>query len=126
MSLVIVKDDKVIFKSNLQGLLGLIYAIDIFGDTLSSSSVADKIVGRAAALLVAYLNASEVYAVTISNSGLNTLIEHNIEVEYENIVPEIMNRRGDDICPFEKLSLTAKSPREAYVKIKRYVEASEK
>lgn len=123
LSLVIVKDEKVIFKSSLQGLLGLIRAIDSLGDLIFSSSVADKIVGRAAALLLAYFQAEEVYAVTISERGLNTLIKYNVRVEYDRLVPEIMNKQGTDMCPFEKLSLTVQSPSEAYIKIKRYLES---
>ncbi|MCX8171079.1 MAG: DUF1893 domain-containing protein [Candidatus Bathyarchaeota archaeon] len=125
LSLVIVKGEKIIFKSNLQGLTGLIQAIDSLGNNISSSSVADKIVGRAAALLIAYFHAEEVYAATISERGLDTLKKYGVRVEYDTLVPEIMNRWGTDICPFEKLSLIIESPNEAYRKIKRHLEFTE-
>ncbi|MBS7624135.1 DUF1893 domain-containing protein [Candidatus Bathyarchaeota archaeon] len=123
LSLIIVKGRKVIFKSSLQGLAGLIEAIEGLGEAAYYSSVADKIVGRAAALLLAYLRAKEVYAVTMSRSGLSALAKHHIRAEYEKLVPEIMNRRGDDLCPFEKITLSVELPEEAYIKIKHYIES---
>lgn len=123
LSLVIVKGGKVIFESRLHGLTGLIQAIDSLGEHLPSSSVADKIVGRAAALLLIYSHVSDVYATTISLDGLNLLIEGGIRVEYDNLVSRIMNRQGNDICPFEKISLTISSPEEAYITIKRLIDA---
>jgi hypothetical protein len=118
LSLVIVRDGKVIFESRLPGLAGLIQAIESMKVSLHSSSVADKIVGRAAALLLVYSRVSEVYAATVSNWGLTVLEEAGVRVEYEVLVPIILNRRGDDICPFEKISLTVSSPDEAYKMLK--------
>ncbi|MEM2699582.1 MAG: DUF1893 domain-containing protein [Candidatus Bathyarchaeia archaeon] len=123
LSLVIVRDGEVIFESKFRGIIGLIRAINVLGGDLSSSSVADKVVGRAAALLLAYSRAGEVYAAIISELGLSTLNEYGIRVEYDTIVPKIMNRRGDDICPFEKISLTISSPKEAYERLKNYAES---
>ncbi|MEM1543683.1 MAG: DUF1893 domain-containing protein [Candidatus Bathyarchaeia archaeon] len=123
LSLVIVRDGEVIFESKFRGIIGLIQAINVLGGDLSSSSVADKVVGRAAALLLAYSRAGEVYAAIISELGLSTLNEYGIRVEYDTIVPKIMNRRGDDICPFEKISLTISSPKEAYERLKNYAES---
>lgn len=120
LSLVIVKNGKVIFKSRLHGVVGLIQAIEVLGKSLLSSSVADRVVGRAAALLLIYSHIGEVYAITISALGLNILNEYGIKVEYDILVPKIMNRRGDDLCPLEKISLTVNSPREAYEKLKEH------
>lgn len=103
--------------------MGLIQAIDSLGDQITSSSVADKIVGRAAALLLAHFHAKEVYAAVLSERGFNTLMKYNVRIEYDKLVPEIMDRWGHDMCPFEKLSLTIGSPSEAYVKIKKYLES---
>lgn len=124
LSLVIVRDGEVIFESRLQGIIGLIQAIDVLGGDLSSSSVADKVIGRAAALLLAYSRASEVYATVISELGLSTLNEYGIRVEYDTLVPKIMNRRGDDVCPFERISLAVSSPKEAYERLKKYAESA--
>lgn len=120
LSLVIVKNGKIIFKSNLHGIIGLLQAIDNLGKQLNSASIADKIVGKAAALLMVYSHVSSVYATLVSNDGLMVLRKNNVKVEYDDLTPRIMNRRGDDICPFEKISLTARSPEEAYMKLKNY------
>lgn len=114
LSLAIVRDGKVIFESRLSGISGLIQAIESINGLLQSSSVADKIVGRASALLLVYSHVSEVYADTMSKWGLTVLEEAGVKAEYDTLVPKILNRRGDDICPFEKISLTISSPDEAY------------
>jgi len=121
LSLVVVKRGRIIFESNLKGLSGLILAIDTLGLNLHYSSVADKVVGKAAALLLAYSHIGEAYAEVISKDGLETLDEYGIRVEYSSLIPRILNRRGDDICPFEKLSQNLSSPEEAYKILKAHV-----
>jgi len=62
--------------------------------------VADNIVGRAAAMLYAYFNASSVFAVTISEEGKKMLKENEISYRFENCVPNILNYERTDICIF--------------------------
>ncbi len=125
LSLVIVRAGKILFESNLRGVAGLIRAIDDLGPRLSSASVADKVVGRAAALLLAYSHIGEVYAGIISNDGLAALLEYGVKAEYGRLVPKIMNQQGRDLCPLEKLSTTINSPSEAYKKIKEFLFSEE-
>ena len=125
-SLVIVKDGRPIFESYSSGIIGLLQAVETHHEELKDSSVADKIVGRAAALLLAYCLVKEVYAVTVSNEGLRIFQENQVRIEYDSIVPKILDRDGKDICPFEKLSLSIASPQESYDKLKRCVEEMRK
>lgn len=77
---------------------------------LNRASVADKIVGKGAAALMALGNVSEVWADTISRSGLAVLRQAGIQVEYATLVLYIINRRGDGICPVEQLCAGCSSP----------------
>lgn len=119
LSLVFTKNSKVIFETEVEGLRGFLQAIEKLGGSLSEASVADKIVGKAAALLCAYSKAKAVFAVTISQSGRETLKAYRIPLEYENLVPIILNRKKNDRCPFEKLVESTTDPKEAYDKIEQ-------
>jgi len=122
-SLVIVKDGRVIFCSESHGIKGILEAIEKLGGRLSGASVADRIVGKAAALLLAYSKISRAYAVTISTSGLQTLRKNRIPVEYDSLVPEILDRNRKNKCPFEELTLSIESPTLAFVKLKAYMKS---
>jgi len=125
-SLVIVKDGKTIFCLNSPGIDGILQAIEKFGKALHGASVADKVIGKAAALLLAYSHIAKAYAVTLSRRGLRTLGRHGIPVEYDLLVPEILDRKGREICPFEKFVLKIESPNQAFEELKKYVESLKK
>jgi len=126
LSLVIVKKYKVLFKSRSSGISGLLQAIENLNDGLHKSSVADRVIGRAAALLLVYFHAKEAYCATVSSEGLRVLKESNIPLEHENIVSRILDKEGKDICPFERFSLAISSPEEAYEKLKAFADSLKK
>ncbi len=119
LSLVFVKNSQIIFETDAEGLAGFLQAIDTLG-RLSGSSVADRVIGKAAALLCAYSKVKATFAITLSRSGLETLKTHNIRSEFENLTPTILNMKKSDKCPFEKLVENVKAPVEAYEKIRRF------
>jgi len=123
LTLVIVKEGKVIFETKSQGIGGFLQAIEKLGKILAASSVADKIVGAAAAMLCVYSEVSSVFAVTISEEGIWVLEDNNIVYKFENQVPNILNHDKTDICPFEKLAIASREPKEAYTKLKAFAEA---
>lgn len=88
------------------------------GIDLSGYSVADKIVGKAAAMLFVKAGIKEVYAEILSVSGKNFLEEHGINVGYETLAEKIINRTGDDICPMEKTVADIIDPEEGYEAIR--------
>lgn len=118
LSLVIVKESKVVFETNREGLGGFLRAVDHFNVGLSGSSVADRIIGKAAAFLCAYADVATAFAVTLSRSGLETLVKFDVHREFEILVPTILNFEKTDKCPFEKLVEKISNPEEAYEKIK--------
>lgn len=66
----------------------------------------DRVVGKATAFLYIALRVKGVYAITISEPAVTLLKENGIKVIYEQKVPNIINRSGTDLCPFEKAVLT--------------------
>jgi len=127
LTLVIVKGGKVIFETESQGVSGFLQAIEKFGKGLFASSVADKIVGAAAAMLCAYSGVASVFAVTISEEGIKVLEDNGIFFyKFENRVANILNYDRTDVCPFEKLAVGSKDPKEAYAKLKSFAESADK
>ena len=49
------------------------------------------------------------------------LRDAEIMVDYNTMVPNIINRDGTDICPIEKLTMTISQPDIAFVKIKEFI-----
>lgn len=105
----IAKGDR-LFTSTLRGIRPLLDLIES-GEDFSGGIAADKIVGRAAALLYARLGIAEVYAGVLGEGGLAVLREHNAE--------RIINRAGTDICPMERASADISNPDEAFFALKK-------
>ncbi|MCW1296414.1 MAG: DUF1893 domain-containing protein [Candidatus Parvarchaeota archaeon] len=115
-NLIIVKNHQIIFKSRLSGIRGFLVAIDDLGEKMNGASVADKIVGKAVAMLCSYTKVDAVFATIMSKEAKKWLSSRSIYFEYENLVPRILS--GDQECPFERLVKNFSSPRKAYEEIK--------
>ena len=120
LSLVIVKNGKVVFETKNQGVSGFLEAIKKLNQDLVGASVADKIVGVAAAMLCVYSGVSSVFALTVSEGGIRVLENNNIVCMFEKKVSNILNRSKTGVCPFEKLAMDSGSSKEAYVKLKSF------
>lgn len=81
---------------------------------LSEYSVADKIVGKAAVLLFIKMKVSSVYGSVMSEKARDIFLHYNIPFFYKTLTKEIINRRGDDICPMEKAVENVNDPEKAY------------
>ena len=123
LTLVIAKNGKIIFQSSLHGIVSLLNAIESLGRNLEEAAVADKVVGKAAALLCAFSRVKSVFALTLSIEGRKTLEGSGIIYEFENSVPKILDKSGKDMCPFEKFSLSIENPKEAYFKLKKFADS---
>ena len=65
LTLVIVKDEQVLYQTDSHRISGFISAIEEVGSKLVGASVADRIVGKALALLFVYAQIQGVYAVSL-------------------------------------------------------------
>lgn len=123
LNLSIVKNGKILFETRSPGVIGLLQAIEELGKELIGSSVADRIVGRAAALLCTYSGVASVFSITMSEEGRKVLEDNQILFQFENRVPNILNYGRTDLCPFEKLTAGLTNSSEAYEKIKNFVDS---
>jgi len=122
-SLVVVKQGQTLFTSSESGVRGLIEALRECGSSLKGAALADRIVGKAAALLCAYAKISRVYACVMSRPASAVLRRFLIPFEHRTLVQNILDRHRIGICPFEKLVLDVDSPNVAFARINKCLTA---
>lgn len=71
------------------------------GRDLRGYSAADKIVGKAAAVLFIKAGIKEVFAEVISKSAKETLSLHGVPSSFGKETERIINREGTGLCPME-------------------------
>ena len=110
---VLVKDG-VSFRSEYRGVSPILEKLREPDNTMKGAYVADRVIGKAAALLLVLGEIDSLYAAVISDYAAKVLDDHGISYEYAKIVPNIINRTGTDMCPMEKWVLEIDDPAEAY------------
>ena len=128
LDLAIFKDGELVFSSAQEGLSPLVRAIEEVGlERLRGCVVADRVIGRAAALLICLMGAREAHALVMSKGALRALEEHGIIARARELVEHITAPDGKSPCPFERLVEDVEEPEEAYrLIVKRLKELKEK
>ncbi len=101
-----------IYTSTERGVKPLIGFLDS-GVDLSGFSAADKIVGKAAALLYVLLGVKSVYAHVMSEGAVSVFTENNIVYQCDTTAKKIINRAGTGICPMEETVSGLSDPTDA-------------
>ena len=112
----VLTDGTVFHTSCLRGVKPLVQFLEK-QDMPAGLFAADKVVGRATAYLYVLLKVQALYAKVISLPAMAVLQAHGITVQYESLVPNIINRSGDGICPFEEAVMGIDDPEAAYTAI---------
>lgn len=93
---------------------------------LHRARIADKVVGKGAAALMAWAGVGEVHADVISRPALDLLQNSGIMVAYATLVPHIINRAGTGMCPLETRCLPCTTIEECIGQIEVFVEEMKK
>ena len=109
---VLVKDSSV-YGSTKTGIAPMLDFLSQDLD-LSGFSAADKIVGKAAAMLFVLAGVKEVYGQVMSRAAQAFLQSHGISCSCDTLTEHIINRKGDDICPMEKTVQNMDDPATAF------------
>jgi len=118
LSLRVLNEDVPLFESSESGMRPLVETIQRLGRSkLRGTIVVDKIVGKAAALLMAYFRPREIYCGTMSRRAVEVLERYGIRYLAEEIVPEIRRPGSNDLCPFEEAVLDVETPLQGYRRI---------
>lgn len=76
------------------------------GKELSGFSAADKVVGKAAAMLFIKAGIKKLYAETVSKSAKELLESFDVGLSFKTLVPYIINRDKTGMCPMESTVLS--------------------
>lgn len=117
---VITRDGRTLYVSRESGIRPLLEIIRQ-GTDVSGGDAADRIVGKAAALLYARMGVARVRAVVMSRSGLSVLESRGIPAQYQTLTDAIVNRRGDGPCPMEQAVADLDDPDRAYAALEARV-----
>ena len=110
-SLVVVKDGKTNFYEG-RGIKPLVNYLK--NDNFKDAYVADKKIGKASALLIVYGQAKKVYTPMISKPAVKVFEDNNVKYSADEVVENIKNNTGTDLCPMEKKVQNINDPKEAY------------
>lgn len=105
------------YTSTERGVRPLLQWLDA-KTNVAGYSVADKVVGNAAAFLYVLLKVDMVYAPVMSEAAIHTLERHGIPAVYDLSVEAIRNRRNTGFCPMEMAVQGKDLPTEALAAIK--------
>ena len=118
----VLRRGEVLFTDTRRGIRPLLELLDN-GTDLRGFSAADKVVGRATALLYRLLGVKALYAGVISQAALDVLEGSGIALQWQEKVPYIINRAGDGQCPMEAATAQIDDPRAALEAIRQTLKA---
>jgi hypothetical protein len=103
-----------------QGVRDLEDLLDREPETLHGASIADKVVGKAAAGMMVVGKVSELYADVMSRLALPLLDVAGIGYTYGTMVDEIIMCEDDKRCPLEQIVAPAKTAEEVVEMLKAH------
>lgn len=120
----VIASQQELFIGRERGIKDLYHLFKNTPQLLCGSAIADKVVGKGAAALMALGGVARLYADVISRPALTLLEEVGVAVSYSLIVPNIINRAGTDICPVEALCAACATPAECLPEIEHFINAN--
>lgn len=111
-------EERVFHRRGVADLYELLYEEP---DFLNGAWIADKVIGKGAAALMALGKVQEVYADVISRSAKGLLEQEGIPLVYASEVPYIRNRAQTGQCPVETLCSETDDLQEMLEKISRFL-----
>ena len=84
------------------------------GKSLIGFSAADRVVGKAAAMLFVKAKIKELFAETISRSAAEFLRNSGLPFSYRTMTEYIVNREGTGMCPMEQTVLSEEDAERGY------------
>lgn len=113
------RGETVVFRR--RGVIDLYEMLMTAPDAMYGASMADKVVGKGAAVLMVAGGISHVYADVVSRVALDFLRNNGVEVSYDRLTDGIMNRAGTGPCPVETLTRDAETVADALPLITDFV-----
>ncbi|MCL2023723.1 MAG: DUF1893 domain-containing protein [Oscillospiraceae bacterium] len=96
------------------GICPIITAFEENPQVFRGACVADKVIGKAAAMMLVYGGAVSVWGNVMSQSALEFLCQRGIDVSWGEIVPYLKRRDGKGQCPMEERAIGMDDLEEAF------------
>ncbi len=104
--------DELVYQTTARGVRPLVDWLESGEDTCGFSA-ADKVVGKAAALMYCLLGVRRVYGQVMSSAAVKVLRRNGIEAYWGTLTEFIRNRTGSGLCPMETATAHIDDPDEA-------------
>ncbi len=99
--------------SQKRGVAPVIDIIDSEPGFLSGACIADKVIGKAAAMLLTAGGVKEIHTPLASMKAIEYIRGKQTKLSYESTAEYIINRDGTDMCPMEKTVFNISDEKEA-------------
>lgn len=104
----------VLLTSNLKGVRPWIKWLRECPEVLQDAVVVDKVVGKAAAMLMTVAKIKRLYTPMISENAFHFLSDTSIDFSFDKTVPYIVNNERNGMCPMEQTVLHIDDPHQGY------------
>lgn len=107
-----------IYTSKLHGIGPIINPMKDDFYYFEDAIVVDKVIGKATAMLLILSKVKYIYAYVLSEKAKEILDQYQVDYDYEKLVPYIINRTHDGMCPMEKTVYDMNDLDEAFIALK--------
>lgn len=107
-----------VHTSTLRGVAPILALIED-GVELRGGCAADKVIGKAAAMLLVHAGVTSVYGAVMSEAAQEFLLGAGVETSCGELCERIMNRTKDGFCPMEQAVWQLTDPKEALAAVRR-------
>lgn len=104
-----------------RGVADLLALLHDEPDFLRGAFVADRIVGKGAAAIMAVAGVGEIYAGVASRAALKLLADEGVRVQAGTLTDTVTDRTGNGICPVERLCAPCRTAAECLPLIEDFV-----
>ena len=119
---VVVKEGKILHALSGMGIKPILTVLRQAPQDLQGASVADKVIGRAAATALIREGVREVYGEVMSEHGKQRLEAYGVPAQWGQMVPRIDNRDHTDMCPLEKSSFASDDLEESFASMMAFID----
>lgn len=109
LKMVVYNNEKVVAQSTDRGIKPIYDVYTKEFESLKGAFVADRITGKAAAMLLTEGKISGIYTDLISDPAIEIFQSKGVSIEYGKKVTRILNRDMDGMCPIETISRNVSS-----------------
>lgn len=117
----ITADGRLVTGERGHGVSPLLTLYETRPDDMAGATVVDKVVGRAAAAIAISGKARHVHGEVMSEDAVKFLHAHDITTSGTLLVPRILNRKRNGLCPLEQSVAGIDNPGKALIALKRRI-----